>query len=65
MDEKQKAGQLIHRFSAHAIGDTGEQNWINAKNCALVSVKDTIIALHVGSDMQNFYIEVQKELEKP
>lgn len=45
MTPEEKANELIVKFAAHAAGSTGDQNWINAKNCAIIAVDEIITEL--------------------
>lgn len=42
MTPEEKANELIVKFAAHAAGSTGDQNWINAKNCAIIAVEEIL-----------------------
>lgn len=75
MTAKEKSELLIKKFTAHVHGEDGEQNWINAKLCALIAANeviqqweyvDTYLADLKGELNPNlkYWYNVKQEIEK-
>jgi len=64
MKAKEKAKEFIEKFSSFA--DTlHNENRENAKQCALIAVKEIQNVIRYSNyDMENYWEEVKKEIEK-
>jgi hypothetical protein len=62
---KEKADELIREFSVLLPFYSPKDNLAKSKKCALKSVEQILSATHQIHNVYYYYLEVQKEIEKP
>ncbi len=57
MNPKEKAESLLKSMIPHAACETGEQNWLSAKQCAIIAVDEILAIMDKVSDIESNYFD--------
>ena len=62
---KEKAKELVTRFYPEVQWKLGQEDCLDrAKRCALIAVDEVINNLPLITEIQNYWLDVKKEIEK-